>query len=192
MKYLQAEIKDASSSGLGGFVARASTPKVDRDGEVLKARCFDPLPASIPILAFHQMTDPIGRGVPHYRGDDLWVEASFGSTVRAQELRQLVLDGVVRHVSVGFMAATRKAIDGVPTVTSGELLECSLVSVPSLREADVVTVRSAGHRVMTPADARRFVSRQLVDLAVADVEEANRVHVRDALNAADRLLRGNA
>ena len=187
MRYLQAEIKDASSKGYGSFVARASTPTIDRDGERLAAKCFDPLPPDIGLHAFHDFHDPIGRAVPKYRGDDLWVEAKFASTARAQELRQLVLDGAVKHVSVGFMGSTRKDVDGVPTVIKAELLEVSLVSIPANREADIVSVRAFDPR-MTPAKAMKIAAHALVDVALLDAKQAMQADNRRIIRKSQRFL----
>ena len=143
-----AEVKSAASSEHpnGEFDIVMSTDAVDRDGEIVTRGAFDPLPSSIPVHAFHDFNDPIGRVVPSYDENGRLVgRGYFAATPRAQEIRQLVADGVIGHTSVGFMAADRtKAADGQPPqVTSAELLEVSFVSVPSNREAAVLAVKDA-------------------------------------------------
>lgn len=125
----------------GEFEVILSAETVDRDGEIIDAKAFEPLPESIPFHAFHDFHDPIGRGVPFYDGDVLKARGAFASTPRAQEIRTLVSEGVIGHTSVGFMAAVRKEGDEAPHVTSGELLEGSFVSVPSNREAAVLMAK---------------------------------------------------
>lgn len=127
----------------GEFEIVMSTDAVDRDGESIIKGAFDPLPASIPVHAFHDFNDPVGRAVPTYDEQGRLVgRGHFASTPRAQEIRQLVADGVINNTSVGFMAAHRSYPDGgVPEVTSAELLEVSFVSVPSNREAAVLAVK---------------------------------------------------
>lgn len=141
--FVMAEVKAAESDNPNGeFEVILSAETVDRDGEVIDAKAFEPLPDSIPFHAFHDFHDPIGRGVPFYDGDVLKARGVFASTPRAQEIRTLVSEGVIGHTSVGFMAAVRKdADDDAPHVTSGELLEGSFVSVPSNREAAVLMAK---------------------------------------------------
>ena len=140
--YAFAEVKAAESENPNGeFEVILSAETVDRDGEVIDAKAFEPLPDSIPFHAFHDFHDPIGRAVPFYDGDVLKARGTFASTPRAQEIRTLVAEGVIGHTSVGFMAAVRKDAEDAPHVTSGELLEGSFVSVPSNREAAVLLAK---------------------------------------------------
>jgi HK97 family phage prohead protease len=170
--FAMAEVKTAESENPNGeFEVILSAQTVDRDGEVIDAKAFEPLPESIPFHAFHDFNDPIGRGVPFYDGDVLKARGVFASTPRAQEIRTLVAEGVIGHTSVGFMAAERKDADDAPHITSGELLEGSFVSVPSNREAAVLMAKSydaavkAGARNSTK-DTERLQS--IHDLAVAN------------------------
>jgi len=141
-----AEVKSAETDNPnGGFEIVMSTESVDRDGEVIVKGAFDPLPESVPVHAFHDFHDPIGRAVPGYDSEGRLVgRGFFASTARAQEIRQLVADGVIGHTSVGFMAAQRKSADDGPVrIEQAELLEVSFVSVPSNRDAAVLTVKQA-------------------------------------------------
>lgn len=164
-----AVVKSAESDNPSGeFEVILSAETVDRDGEVIDAKAFEPLPDSIPFHAFHDFHDPIGRGVPFYEGDILKARGTFASTPRAQEIRTLVAEGVIGHTSVGFMAAVRKdAGDDAPHVTKGELLEGSFVSVPSNRDAAVLMAKAfeakAGAR-NNSSDSGRMQS--IHDLAV--------------------------
>lgn len=139
-----AEVKslDDATDPNGEFEVILSACTVDRDGEVIDARAFEPLPESIPFHAFHDFHDPVGRAVPFYDGDVLKARGRYASTPRAQEIRTLVAEGVIGHTSVGFMGATRSDMDGVPHITKGELLEGSFVSVPSNREAAVLVAKA--------------------------------------------------
>lgn len=172
-----AEVKSAESENPNGeFEVILSAETLDRDGEIIDSKAFEPLPDSIPFHAFHDFNDPIGRAAPFYEGDVLKARGVFASTARAQEIRTLVSEGVIGHTSVGFMAAVRKEAggegnDATPHVTSGELLEGSFVSVPSNREAAVLMAKSyeaaikAGSRNSTK-DGERLQS--IHDLAVAN------------------------
>lgn len=134
---------DVKAAGDGGeFEAVASMPVLDRDGEIIDAGAFEPLPESVPVHAYHSFGDPVGVGEPFYEGEQLMIRGTFATTPRAQEMRQLVLDGAVPAVSVGFMTRNAQEVDGVRHITSAELLEVSLVSVPALREAQILAVKS--------------------------------------------------
>lgn len=166
--FAMAEVKAlADENPNGSFEVILSAETVDRDGEVIDAKAFEPLPESIPFHAFHDFHDPIGRGVPFYDGDVLKARGTFASTPRAQEIRTLVAEGVIGHTSVGFMAAVRKDAEDTPHITKGELLEGSFVSVPSNREAAVLLAKSfeakAGARNSTK-DSERL--QHIHDLAV--------------------------
>lgn len=166
-----AEVKSTESDNINGeFEIIMSTDAVDRDGESILKGAFNPLPASIPVHAFHDFHDPIGRAVPSYNEQGQLVgRGFFASTPRAQEIRQLVADGVIGHTSVGFMAAERKSADGVPEIQSAELLEVSFVSVPSNRDAAVLMVKAAD--AQTKAGSRNSMKdserlQSIHDLAV--------------------------
>lgn len=153
----------------GAFEAILSAPTLDRDGEVIDKGAFAPLPTSIPVHAFHDFSDPIGRAEPYYENDVLKVRGIFASTPRAQEIRTLVTEGVIANMSVGFMSAERADKDGVPHITRAEILEGSFVSIPSNREAAVLVAKEyaekAGARNST-SDAARL--QDIHDLAVAN------------------------
>lgn len=159
-----AEVKSAETDNPNGeFEIVMSTDSVDRDGETIAKGAFEPLPKSVPVHAFHDFHDPIGRAVPSYDEQGRLVgRGFFASTPRAQEIRQLVADGVIGHTSVGFMAAERKSTDDGPVQIKGaELLEVSFVSVPSNRDAAVLMVKSA----TDPADTAR--AQSMHDEAIA-------------------------
>lgn len=146
--FVLAEVKsvDDTADPNGRFEAILSAPTLDRDAEVIAKGAFAAgprgLPKSIPVHAYHQFTDPIGRGEPFYEGDVLKLRGFFASTPRAQEMRTLVREGVIANMSVGFMEAIRKDVGGVPHIVEAELLEGSMVSVPSNRESAVLMAKS--------------------------------------------------
>jgi HK97 family phage prohead protease len=142
----------------GEFEAILSVPTVDRDGEVIDGRAFEPLPAQIPIHRFHDFSSPVATATPFYEGDVLKARGTFDPDPESQAIRQKV-GRSIRYMSVGFMAATRSDQDGVPHITRAELLEASFVSVPSNREAAILAVKGAELRsrlekgFLTPAAA---------------------------------------
>lgn len=138
------EVKElkGSSDPHGEFEAVLSVPVVDRDGEVIDPGAFEPLPAEIPIHKFHDFSAPVATAVPFYEGDILKAKGTFDPDADSQSIRQKV-GRSIRYMSVGFMAASRQDVDGVPHITKAELLEASFVSVPSNREAAILAVKQA-------------------------------------------------
>lgn len=154
----------------GSFEAILSAPTLDRDGEVIDARAFEPLPDRIPIDIDHGMTvaTTVGSGRPYYDGDVLKIAGTFSSIPRAQELRTLVTEGHVARMSVTFMDAERSTKDGVPHVTRAELLNAAFVPIPSNREAAVLVAKAfaATEEEVKATKADRLQS--IHDLAVAN------------------------
>ncbi len=171
---LAASIKSADT---GGFVAVASTPTLDRDGEVVAAGCFAPLPASVPVHLDHVMTTAglIGRAVPTYVGEKLYVDAYFASTPDAQLARQKIADGVLDTVSVAFRAGRRELLRGVPTVTVAELLAVDVVTIPANRDARILSVRGYGGGRFEVAEAKAALARVRRQLVDHDLAEARRL-----------------
>lgn len=135
------EVKAADESDPNGaFEAILSMPTIDRDGEVIDAKAFEPLPAEIPVHKFHDFSSPVATAVPYYEGDVLKARGVFDPDPESQTIRAKV-GRSIRYMSVGFMAATRSDQDGVPHITKAELLEASFVSVPSNREAAILAVK---------------------------------------------------
>lgn len=130
----------------GAFEVVLSNSALDRDGEVIDARAFDPLPDHIAFDIDHGMTvtTTVGSGTPYYAEDgSLRVKGTYASTPLAQEVRTLVSEGHIRTTSVTFMAAERtKDEKGVPHVTSAELLNGTFTPIPSNREAVVLSSKS--------------------------------------------------
>lgn len=165
-----AEVKAAASEHPNGeFEIVMSTDSVDRDGEIIVKGAFDPLPASIPLHAFHDFTRPIGRVVPGYDAAGRLVgRGFFGSDEESQRMRAKVTDGLIGHTSVGFMAAQREQKDGVPHVTRAELLEVSLVSVPSNRDAAVLMAKQYDPEDADSKATKADRLQSIHDMAVAN------------------------
>jgi hypothetical protein len=137
-----------TGDGSGEFEAILSAATLDRDGEIIDAKAFEPLPDRIPIDIDHGMTvdTTVGSGVPFYDGDVLKIKGTFSSIPRAQELRTLVTEGHIAKMSVTFMGAQRDRKDGVPHVTKAELLNAAFVPIPSNREASVLVAKAFAAR----------------------------------------------
>lgn len=202
MLTFKAAVKDINAD-TGEFVATASAPTVDRDGEVIDAGALTWKTPTVPIHVNHsfRVEDLVGRGRPYYDGSVLRIEGKFAGTPRAQEVRQLVLEGILDSVSVGFMQPKRRrGKDGVDHITSAELLEVSFVSVPSNRESQLVSARNYRDRTMSAAGTAAWVSamKTLTEAEIAlldtspEVRRADRAsdkHAQQVLRDAEQLLR---
>lgn len=160
-KTLIGEIKAAKGDGPGTFEAILSMPTVDRDGEVLDAHAFEPLPKRIPIDVDHGIgtEKTVGSGVPYYEDGVLKIKGTFASTPLGQETRALVTEGHVGFMSVMYMNAVYEIDekDGLPHLRRGELLNAAITPVPSNRQAAITASKSqkAGARHSTK-DAERI------------------------------------
>lgn len=165
-------------SGNGEFEAVLSVPTLDRDGEVIDGKAFDPLPTDgIVIHKDHVMSvdSAVAWADVSYVGDQLIARGRYGSDPDSQVIRQKVNDRLIRTMSVGFMDATRKNVDGTPHITKGELLEASFVSVPSNRQAVILSAKSAA------AAVENGKARTYKRLAGSHEERADQL--RDAIQA---------
>ncbi len=148
-KHLSAELKAAKDSG--SFEAILSMPTVDRDGEVIDAGAFLPLPKKITIDVDHGLSaeKTIGSGVPYYDGDVLKVKGTFASTALAQQIRTLVIEDHLGHMSVAYRAAKYETDekDGLPHLRKGELINAAIVGIPANREAEILVAKALTEKV---------------------------------------------
>lgn len=138
----------------GEFEVILSAPTMDRDGEVIDAKAFEPLPDHITFDIDHGMSvsTTVGSGVPSYDGDLLKVRGTFSSIPLAQTVRTLVTEGHIRSTSVAFMEAKRTVKDGVPHITQAELLNGAFVAIPSNREAAILAAKEFSTKVDVARD----------------------------------------
>jgi HK97 family phage prohead protease len=136
----------------GMFEAILSAPTLDRDGEVIDPKAFEPLPDHITIDIDHGMSvgTTVGSGVPYYDGDVLKFRGSFSSIPRAQEVRTLVTEGHIRKMSVAFMNANRETDpeDERTHIRRAELLNAAIVPIPSNREASILAAKALAARLI--------------------------------------------
>lgn len=153
-KTLSATVKAVKDSG--EFEAILSMPTLDRDGEIIDAYAFEPLPAKIPIDVDHGVgtEKTVGSGVPFYDTDGtLWIRGTFASTPLGQNTRTLVTEGHVGFMSVMYMNAVyENGDDGIPHLRKGELLNAAITPVPSNRQAAILAAKSAEKAVRSAKD----------------------------------------
>ncbi|HCX20585.1 MAG TPA: hypothetical protein DHN29_01650 [Cytophagales bacterium] len=134
------------SSGEDFFSGIASTKAEDRDGETIDQKGWDLNHyKKSPVLLFghNQFAPPVGKTFNHrISNSGLEFDFQFASTPFAQELKTLVEEDFLTAFSVGFIPKEfGDTKSGESTFTKSELLEISLVSVPSNPDA-LVTSRA--------------------------------------------------
>lgn len=150
-KTFAAEVKtDGDGLGPDQFRAIISAPTLDRDGEIVDALAFAPLPKRISVDIDHSMKvlDVVGSGPPSYLDDgSLSILGDWADTDKAADVRKLVKGGHVNAMSITFRAAQREVDqnDGLLHIRKGELLNVAFVVIPSNREAAVLGSKAADH-----------------------------------------------
>lgn len=174
MNYLHAEVKAVDSTG--SWTAVASSNNVDRDGERVVAGGLRWRTESIPVHCGHnfKVESLVGRAKPYYESNGmLLVDGKFNTTSLAQQTRQAVLDGSLSDMSIVFIdAQRRKGEDGVPEVTSAELVAVDWVTIPSNVDARVLAARAYGSGSPTVAEAQQMARQVMLDLAKLDLDQA--------------------
>lgn len=185
---LTATIKAVADGGNGSWTAVASAPVLDRDNEVIAAGALKWQGDRVPVHAEH-FGELVGSGRPYYQGDVLYIDGEFASTTRAQEIRALVTEGHLGHMSVVFMAAKRDTSGRVPVITDGELLAVDFAPIPSNREARVLAARSFRHGNAALDRAHRVLAEAEKALAHARIQDARRVLASTAKRDPSQVLR---
>tara|TARA_R110002020_G_scaffold5179_4_gene21929 strand:- start:11984 stop:12487 length:504 start_codon:yes stop_codon:yes gene_type:complete len=135
----------------------------DRIGDWVAPGAFTKAAFPIPMLAFHDMADPIGvwdagedkGGAWHVKGRLLVDEVA-----RAREIRALVRAGSVKGLSIGFISQkTEPRKGGGRIIISLELLEVSLVTVGMHPGATVTSAKSAVQALKLAAALNRATAQ---------------------------------
>lgn len=135
------QLRDAIIDDQGIFTGYASVwGVVDSDGDVVERGAFARTLASgaakggITLLALHEdKMLPVGKTL-EIREDDhgLWIKGYISPTSVGTDIRQLVKDGILTGLSIGYKAIKHSIdIKGIRHLTDVELYEISLVTWPS-------------------------------------------------------------
>jgi HK97 family phage prohead protease/HK97 family phage major capsid protein len=132
---------DEEEEGLR-ITGHASTNDEDRSGDIIasdawkKAGALDNYLKNPIILAFHDMSQPIGKTISHEVKDDgLNITAQISKA--AGNITQLIKEGILSAFSVGFQIkdADFDPKSGIFMIKELELLEVSVVSIPANQNA---------------------------------------------------------
>jgi HK97 family phage prohead protease len=119
----------------------------DRVGDVIERKAFANARTPLPLLFAHDPAQPVGVwNEIQTTGAGLTLKGRLlvDSIERAREVRALVQAGAVTGLSIGFRtkSATPRR-NGGRVISALELLECSLVTIPSHPGARVTSAKSA-------------------------------------------------
>ncbi len=141
----KANLSVSDAGEITGIAWPFSTP--DRVGDVIEPKAFANARAPLPLLFAHDPTQPVGvwnEITTTGAGLTLKGQLLVDDVERAREVRALVKAGAVTGLSIGFRtkaATPRKG--GGRTISALELVECSLVTIPSHPGARVTSAKSA-------------------------------------------------
>jgi HK97 family phage prohead protease len=185
MLHIKADYLQANEAGTYTF--RASTAAVDRQGEVIVQQGWDlgaykVNPVILDSHRYGSIDDILGKASRvEVMPEGLEIDVQFAPTAKGQMAQQLVDDGMLSTVSVGFRSKARRPgqRSGEPmTHTAMELLEVSMVAIPANREAvrlrgvedNDVTDEAKGRRKST-ADKIRAAMAMLAEMLEDHFEE---------------------
>lgn len=153
-------------TGKKTYTFLATTEAVDRDGEIITLDGWDfaAFEANPVILDGHDYYSGckavVGRGVaPLRRTEKGWeIDVEFAPTDEGKRVEMLVDGGFIKAVSVGFIPKKIERVKGEPPKhTEKELLEISVVPIPSNRDARRVA-GFAQTLAVGPADNIRYLT----------------------------------
>ena len=174
------------------FKGYASTWDLDQGGDIIERGAFmDTLgnkPDKVKILWQHDTRSPIGR--PTLMREDekgLYVEGKISATTLGNDAVQLMRDGVIDSMSIGFMIPDGGAEvrdNGVRYISKVNLMEFSLVTWP-MNEAAVITgVKSLEpkeiERVLREAGLSRSQAKAIATAGVKNLREADEQQQEEA------------
>lgn len=145
------EIKAALTVDDAGEITGVAWPfgSPDRVGDIIEPKAFSGARAPLPILWAHDQSAVIGvwESVDETpSGLQVKGRLLIDSVEKAREVRALVTAGAVNGLSIGFktkQATPRKG--GGRTISALDLVEISVVAVPSHPDARILSAKSATH-----------------------------------------------
>lgn len=159
----------------GEILGIASTESFDRDGESIKQAGWDlsNFKQNPVILVGHNYQEfPVGKATDIFVEDGkLLFKAVFSeSTQKAKEAYQLVKEGILSAFSVGFIPREYDNNDA-SIITKAELLEISIVPVPSNPEAVVMAKSFTSENEIAKYIVKNFLDESETDPDISKKEE---------------------
>jgi len=177
----------------------ASTPDIDRDGEIVVPTGVNNLDSYLKnnpvILAQHDWWgQPIGKAVNGYVDDNgLYLDIVFADTQLGKEYEYLYSDGFMNSFSIGFSVKSfeDKQEGDIKRryFTEWELLEVSAVTIPANPNANILReAEKAGHELTAIKSLLKNSQTQTVPVPEGDRAKALR---SATLRLADKITRRN-
>ena len=143
--FIETKLLADESGAISGIAWKYDQP--DRVGDMVAPGAFAKAAFPIPMIAFHDMTDPVGvwesaedKGNTWQVKGRLFVE----DVARAREIRAMVQGGAIKALSIGFVAGqTQTRPSGGRLIKTLELFEVSLVTVGMHPAARITSAKSA-------------------------------------------------
>lgn len=159
--FIESKFSAADGGDISGIAWPFATP--DRVGDVIEKGAFASASLPLPMLFGHDMNDPIGvweTAVEEEDGLHMKGRLLVEDVERAREVRALVRAGAVRGLSIGFI--NRKSFPrtgGGRTIKKLELMEVSLVTIPSHPGARVTSAKDAVSALRLAAALQRATAQ---------------------------------
>lgn len=209
---LEIEYKELSE-GMGGFQGYASTfNNVDMQNDIIEPGAFaETIKATkkakdgLPLLWQHNISQPVGK-ITSLMEDEkgLLIEGFFSSTEKGQESRQLLKEGIINKMSIGFQVEKARYDDkkGLRYIQGIKLYEVSLVTFPANEKATITSVKSEVELPSTKRDFEKWlrdhgfsrtISKEITSCGfkqrdAAFAHQGNQPPVRDALDDLSKAL----
>jgi len=178
------ELKDIGTEERTFTGYAAAYGNEDSDGDIIELGAFaDSIKAGrdkIKILWQHKSQEPIGIPVEMREDSNgLWVKGKISKTARGDEAIELMKDGVVSAMSVGFIINDADYDErGRRRIKSGRLMEFSLVTFPANEKAVIQSVKEVNEReierVLREAGVSRAMAKTIVSTGVKGLRDAER------------------
>jgi len=140
--YSLIETKEDGEDGELHITGHASTNSEDRSGDVIVSEAWNKAGALTNylknpiVLAYHDMSKPIGKTIGH-EVDDKGLKITAKISKAAGDILGLIKEGILSAFSVGFIVkdADYDSKHGIFVIQEVELLEVSVVSIPANQDA---------------------------------------------------------
>jgi phage head maturation protease len=164
----------------GTFSVVLSTPTLDRDNEVVEAKCFTAsksLPDRISMDLDHglDVLSTVGSGTPSYNdAGDLVVDGTWSTTEKAQTARTLVREGHIAYTSVAYRTLKTKMVGGVRHIVDAELLNGTFTQIPANPTARVLVAKAGARNSKSDAEHIQAAHDALAAIGAACVVDAGK------------------
>jgi len=188
-------------SGEMVFTGYASTfGNIDSTNDIMVKGCFDEsIKARMPKLCYqHRLDKLIGKFTKVVEDDyGLYVEGKLSNTSLGRDTYELLMDGALDRMSIGFICLDREYKDDLRYIKKVDLWEVSPVTIPANSKAVITSVKSLENEAEIKRDIAHhlkkisFFSRSqadavakfALDMLQREAEESKGQIQREAVNA---------